>query len=66
MKYGFKKDSFRVGDLKDLGALMHFLEQYPKESYLAEFVGLKHDDFRLYTDEQEIAVAIATRFVVNQ
>ena len=66
MKYGFRKDYLRVDDFKALGALMHFLESYPKDQYLTELVGMSNNNFRLYTNNLEIAEAVLSQFVISQ
>lgn len=60
-KFGFKKDSVRVEDFIILGRLMEGLQD-TSEDFTAEMTGMNKSDFRLYTDNEDVADFVRRSF----
>jgi len=62
-KFGFKLDGIGMGSFIFMGEVMKFLQNVPDDEYIAEMVGYgSSHDFRLYTDVEELATHIRTKF----
>ena len=65
-KFGFKYDGVRVSSYIPLGKLMEALyNNYTDDDYDAELVGMHATDFRLYTNNEDVANFIRANFVIN-
>ncbi len=62
-KFGFAMNGIGMHSFIFMGEVMKFLQSVPDDEYLAEMVGYgSSHDFRLYTDIEDLAKTIRTRF----
>ena len=62
-KYGFRLDGIRPSYFIALGRLMEALAtSFTPQDFSTEMVGMHQHDFRLYTDNDDIAELITTTF----
>lgn len=61
-KHGFRLDGIRPSYFIALGRMMEALADFAEADFSTEMVGMHHNDFRLYTDNDEIADMINANF----
>lgn len=65
-KFGFKYDGVRVSSYIPLGKLMEALyNNYTDDDYDAELAGMPATDFRLYTNNEDVADFIRVNFCIK-
>lgn len=65
-KFGFKLDGVNVSAYIPLGKLMESLQNsYTAQDYNAELAGMQRTDFRLYTDNDNVADFVRTNFCIK-
>ena len=65
-KFGFKLDGVNVNAYIPLGKLMEALyNNYTSADYNAELAGMHRTDFRLYTDDEDVANFIRVNFCIK-
>ena len=64
-KYGFRHDFVRLESMIPLGKLLESLQNtWAAEDYLAEMVGMSQNNFRLYTDKDDVAAWIRANWCI--
>ena len=65
-KFGFKHDGVNVNAYIPLGKLMEALyNNYTNADYITELAGMHKTDFRLYTDNEDVANFIRVNFCIK-
>lgn len=66
-KYGFKSDHVGLETIPSLGRLLERLDEvFQKDEYRTELAGMHQNDFRVYTDLEEIADWIRNTWTIKK
>lgn len=64
-KFGFAVDRVSIKDFLPLGKLMEGLyNSWTEEDYIVEMAGMNRTDFRLYTDNSQLAEWVRQNFLI--